>query len=122
MKKLSGLARLSAALRWSLHGFRAAYREEAAFRQEVWLVLALLPVACLVNVSPGERALLILTLLLPLLIELLNTAVEAVTDLVTAGKQLARAKKAKDTASAAVLLSLVVGAAVWLIILLPKWL
>ena len=121
IEKRTGWARLVAAFVNSFHGAVQTYREEEAFRQEVWLALVLLPLAFWLEVSAAERALLVLTALLPMVVELLNTAVEAVVDLASPEKH-PLAKKAKDAASAAVILSLLVGGGVWLVVLLPKWL
>nr|WP_277813599.1 diacylglycerol kinase [Pseudomonas composti] len=75
-----GLARILDATGYSLAGLRAAYQGEAAFRQLVWLNLVLLPLAFVVDVSRAERALLVLVPLLALVVELLNSAIEAVVD------------------------------------------
>lgn len=102
---------------YSLDGLSAAFRHEDAFRQEVLLSMLLMPIALLVNVSPLGKALMIASVLLVLIVELLNSAVEAAVDHTSlADHQLA--KRAKDIGSAAVLLSLVNVVSVWLITLL----
>ncbi len=118
---MKAINRLLAACRYSWHGLRTTYRTEAAFRQEVYLAVVLIPLACWLEVSNAERALLILTVLLLPVVELLNTAIEAVVDLLSP-EQHPLAKTAKDAGSAAVGIALVAMVAVWLIILLPKWL
>ena len=112
-----GLARLYNALRWSLAGFGSALRHEEAFRQELALSLLLTPVALWLGDGGIERALLIGSLLVVLITELLNTAVESVVDRI--GPDLhALSKRAKDIGSAAVFLSLVNVAVTWGLVLL----
>lgn len=111
-KGKTGLRRVCNALHYSLAGLRAAYRYEDAFRQETWLALVLVPVALLLPVSWLAKGLLISSLLLVLVVELLNSAVEAVVDRV--GLENHRlAKRAKDIGSAAVLVTLLLVAVVW---------
>lgn len=116
-KKNKGLVRLIKALGYSWQGLRAVFSSEAAFRQELALCAALLPVALWVEVSATERALLMASLLLVLIVELLNSAIEALVDRI-GSEYHALSGKAKDAGSAAVLLSLVLAAAVWGCILL----
>lgn len=111
-KGKTGLTRVWNAFRYSLAGLRAAYRHEDAFRQEVWLAAILLPAACLLPVDGAGRALMIASVLLVLVVELLNSALEAAVDRI--GLEDHRlAKRAKDIGSAAVFVSLVNVAAVW---------
>lgn len=111
-----GLARILDATGYSLAGLRAAYRGEAAFRQLLWLNLVLLPLACLVDVGRAERALLMLVPLSALVVELLNSAIEAVVDRISLNLH-PLSKQAKDMGSAAVLLSLLLLVAVWVLVL-----
>ncbi len=116
----NGLSRIWKALCYSLSGIRLAARDEAAFRQEILLV-AVLSVVCLF--LPIERwlmGLLLLSHILVLIVELVNTAVEAVVDHTFPGLHEA-AKKAKDCASAAVLLSLLSSAGIWSYALSTIW-
>src|SRR5574340_809758 len=113
----TGLSRILRAARCSLAGLQAAWRNEAAFRQEVWLALVLLPAALLAPVGGTGRALLLASVLLVLIVELLNSAVEAAVDRISLESH-ELAKRAKDIGSAAVLLSLINLAAVWLVVLL----
>ncbi|MFD1008999.1 MULTISPECIES: diacylglycerol kinase [Oceanisphaera] len=107
-----GLARIVAAFGYSLRGLKAAYRHEAAFRQECWLVAVLLPIALIWNVGLLAKALLIGSLLLILIIELLNSAIEAVVDRI--GPEYHELSgRAKDIGSATVLLALLVAAITW---------
>jgi diacylglycerol kinase (ATP) len=93
------------ALFYSFDGLRAAYRHEDAFRQEVLLALLLIPIACFVPTSGIGRALLIGAVLLVLIVELLNSAVEATVDRISLENH-RLAKRAKDIGSAAVLITL----------------
>jgi len=110
--EVTGLRRLWNALFYSAAGFRAAWRHEAAFRQEAMLTLALLPAAWWLARTPLELALLVGSCLLVLIVELLNSGIEAVTDRVGLERH-ELSGRAKDLGSAAVLLSLVLVACVW---------
>lgn len=123
-KSRSGLVRIWRAFRYSLEGFGAALRHEHAFRQELLLCLVLLPVAIWLPFDTIERVLLIATLFLVLIVELLNSAVEAVVDRVSLEDH-ALSKRAKDIGSAAVFLSLVLTGITWVLIAGPlvlRWL
>lgn len=111
-KGKTGLRRIINAAFYSLEGLRAAFRHEDAFRQEVFLAAILLPLAFYIDVSGVERALMIFSILLVLIVELLNSAVEAAVDRISLENH-ALAKRAKDIGSAAVLISLVNVAATW---------
>lgn len=112
-----GLTRIFDATGYSLAGLRAAYQGEAAFRQLVWLSLVLLPLAFVVDVSRAERALLVLMPLLALVVELLNSAIEAVVDRISLNLH-PLSKQAKDMGSAAQMVALLMIALTWAIILL----
>lgn len=116
--KNKGLKRLLYATRYSLQGLRALWRHEAAFRQEIMLLLLLTPVIIMVDVMPAERALLVVSLLIILITEILNTAVEVVIDRI-GHEDHALSGRAKDMGSAAVMLSLIGAAIVWGIVLWP---
>lgn len=116
-KGKTGLTRLRRALFYSLDGLAAAYRGEDAFRQEVLLAVLLIPLALWSPVSGVGKALLVGSVLLVLVVELLNSAIEAVTDRVSIEDHVL-AKQAKDMGSAAVLLSLLLLAAVWALVFL----
>lgn len=111
-----GVKRLWNALRYSLAGITSAYRIEQAFRQEVLLAMVLIPLAIVLPVSNIGKALLIASVFLVLIVELLNSAIEATVDRISLEKH-GLAKRAKDIASAAVMLSLVNLASVWLMII-----
>ena len=101
-KSKSGLVRIWRAFFYSMAGFSAALKHEHAFRQECFLAIILLPAALFLPLSLGDKALLIATLVL--VVELLNSAVEAVVDRVSLDNH-DLSKRAKDLGSAAVFLS-----------------
>ncbi len=107
-----GLRRLLNAFFYSLSGLALAYRHESAFRQEVVLAVILVPIAVALPVTAVERVLLVGAVLLTLIVELLNSSVEAAVDRI--GFDTHRlAKRAKDIGSAAVFLSLLMLAGTW---------
>ncbi|MEW6220044.1 MAG: diacylglycerol kinase [Thermodesulfobacteriota bacterium] len=110
------LERLALALGYSWSGLKAAFVHEAAFRQEILLLAVLAPVALLVDTTLVNRALLLASLLAVLVVELLNSAIEALTDKVAPDLH-PLAKRAKDMGSAAVLVALLAAAGVWLAVL-----
>ena len=111
-KGKTGLRRVCNALGYSLAGLAAAYRNEDAFRQEVLMAAILVPLAFFLGESAIARALMIASVLLVIIVELLNSAIEATVDRISLENH-SRAKRAKDIGSAAVLLSLVNLVAVW---------
>jgi diacylglycerol kinase (ATP) len=116
-KDKTGLTRVWNALHYSLAGLGAAYRHEDAFRQETWLAALLIPLSCFFDVSGIAHALMIACVLLVLMVELLNSAVEAAVDRISFDNH-RLAKRAKDIGSAAVLVSLVNVAVVWTLVLI----
>jgi diacylglycerol kinase (ATP) len=115
-KGQTGLRRLLSATRTSLEGFAAAVRHEDAFRQELCLAVLLVPAGLWLGKDGLERALLVATVLLVLVVELLNSAVEATVDRISFDNH-RLAKRAKDIGSAAVMLAIATAAAVWFLIL-----
>ena len=115
-KGRTGLARIWNAARYSAAGLRAALRHEHAFRQEVLLAAILIPVALWLPVAGAGKALMVASVLLVLVVELLNSAVEAAVDRVSLDEH-ALARRAKDIGSAAVMLALVNVPLVWLLVL-----
>ena len=111
------LPRLWYALFYSLNGISAALRHEDAFRVEVLLALVLVPIALQTPASGVGKAIMIASVLLVLIVELLNSAIEAVTDRISLEDHVL-AKRAKDMGSAAVMLSLINVPAVWLLVLI----
>jgi diacylglycerol kinase (ATP) len=118
-KGATGVRRLVNAARNSLEGLAAAVRHEAAFRQELLLVALLVPLGLWLGEDGISRALLVGSLLLLLVVELLNSAIEAVVDRVSLEHH-DLAKRAKDYGSAAVMIALAATALVWLLLLLPR--
>jgi diacylglycerol kinase (ATP) len=116
-KGKTGLRRIWNAFHYSLEGFAAAYRNEDAFRQEVLLGAVLLPVAALAPVGLIGKALMIGSLFLVLIVELINSAIEAAVDRISLENH-RLAKRAKDIGSAAVMLSLLNLTVVWALVLL----
>ena len=116
-KGKTGLKRVWNALFYSLDGFKAAWQHEDAFRQETLLALVMIPLALLLTDAALERALMIASVLLVLIVELVNSAIEATVDRISLeSHQLA--KRAKDIGSAAVLIALVNVLVVWGLVLL----
>jgi len=118
-QKVKGLRRIFNAYRFSMAGLRACFQHEEAFRQEVFLLIPLLPLALWLGRSGVERALLLASLLMVPVVELLNSAIEANVDRVGLERH-ELSGRAKDIASAAVLLSILLAGAVWVVILLPR--
>jgi diacylglycerol kinase (ATP) len=117
-KGKTGVRRIIQALFNSLAGLADAWRGESAFRQEVLMAAVLIPTACVVHVGRAERALLIATVLLVLIVELLNSSVEAAIDRISLDRH-RLSRTAKDLGSAAVLITLMLLGIVWALVLLP---
>lgn len=107
-----GLARLVAATGYSWSGFQQAWQHEAAFREELLLLILLVPAAFWLGQTAVETAILLMSCLVVLITELLNSAVEAVVDLASPGIH-PLAARAKDIASAAVFVALIQVLVVW---------
>jgi len=116
-KGKTGFRRLLNALHYSCDGLKEAHRNEDAFRQEVLLALILLPLAFCLEPAAIGRALMIGSVLLLLIVELLNSAIEATVDRISLDDH-RLAKRAKDIGSAAVLITIVNLVLVWLLVLL----
>src|SRR5512144_286066 len=116
LKGQRGWRRLVNATRYSIDGLSAAWQHEDAFRQELVFAAVLLPVALLLPLPGGEKVLLIGSLLLVLIVELLNTAVEAAVDRDSVEIN-PLGKRAKDYGSAAVMIALFVAGITWVTIL-----
>ncbi|MBV8679347.1 MAG: diacylglycerol kinase [Aquitalea sp.] len=119
-KGKTGIRRLINAFGYSLDGIKAAFRHEDAFRQLAMLAIILIPTALfIVPASPLARALLVASSLATLIIELLNSAIEAAVDH-TSLERHPLAKRAKDMGSAAQLLGLINLAAMWSLVLFGR--
>lgn len=119
MQKNTGLKRIILATGYSLQGLKSTFKYEAAFRQELLLLLILAPVAFYLDVSYLERILLITPLFLVLIIEVVNSAIEAVVDRIGTEKY-ELSGRAKDMGSAAVFIALLLTAYIWAEILFLK--
>ncbi|MCW5626162.1 MAG: diacylglycerol kinase [Burkholderiales bacterium] len=119
-KSVGGLGRLIRACRYSLQGLAAALRHEAAFRQETALALILVPLAIWIGRTTLEAMVLLGVVVLLLVVELLNSAVEAVADAVTVDHH-PLLGRAKDLGSAAVMLTLLFAGGVWACVLIERF-
>jgi len=115
-KGKTGIKRLANAFTYSVAGTLAAFKHEDAFRQEVILSTILIPLAIYLGQTAIEQALMIASILLIIIVELLNSSVEATVDRISV-KRHKLSKRAKDIGSAAVFFSLVNAAVVWFLIL-----
>ena len=111
-KGTSGLQRLLNATGYSLAGFKAAFQNEAAFRQIILINLLLIPLSFFMPVSRVEQVLMIVVCLLAIIVELINSAIEAVVDRVSM-EQHPLSKNAKDMGSAAQFVALAIIALTW---------
>ena len=108
----TGITRITNAAGYSWSGIKAAYKHEAAFRQELWLCLLLTPVALYFGQSYADKAILIASLVFILLVEILNSALEAVVD--RFGDEIhPLSGRAKDMGSAAVLFAFIIAGLIW---------
>jgi diacylglycerol kinase (ATP) len=115
-KGKTGIKRLINAFKYSVAGTLAAFKHEDAFRQEVILSAILIPLAIYLGQTATEQALMIASILLIIIVELLNSSVEATVDRISV-KRHKLAKRAKDIGSAAVFFSLINAAVIWFLIL-----
>lgn len=115
-KGKTGFRRVWNAFFYSIDGLKAAYRHEDAFRQEFWLAMLLIPIAIVLPVGALGRALMIGSVLLVLIVELLNSAIEAAVDRISLENH-RLSKRAKDIGSAAVLIALLNVFITWFLVL-----
>lgn len=115
-KGKTGIKRIFNAASYSLAGFKAAFRNEAAFRQIILINIILIPLTFFLNVSAAEQAIMVIVCLLSIIVELFNSAIEAVVDRVSLERH-ELSKNAKDMGSAAQFVSLAIIFFAWLIIL-----
>lgn len=112
----TGITRIIKAGVFSWQGFKAAYKHEEAFRQEFWLAIVLIPVGLFVGENGVEKALLVSSVLLLMLVEIINSSIEAVVD--RFGSELHELSgRAKDMGSAAVFLAVVILLVIWGLVL-----
>ncbi|MFZ6773277.1 diacylglycerol kinase [Undibacterium sp. SXout7W] len=119
-KSKSGLRRIFSAFFYSVDGFCSAWKTEHAFRQELVLVIIGVVIALVLHVSVFEKLMMIAVLALILVVELINSAIEAVVDRVSLERH-TLSKNAKDFGSAAVLLTFLIAVATWTVILLDRF-
>ena len=115
-KGKTGIKRLANAFKYSVAGTLAAFKHEDAFRQEVILSIVLIPLAIYLGETTTEQALMITSVILIIIVELLNSSVEATVDRISV-KRHKLAKRAKDIGSAAVFFSLVNASVIWFLII-----
>ena len=120
-QKAKGWRRMTNAFGYSMKGLHACYKHEEAFRQELFLLIPLIPLGLWFGESPIERAMLVGCLWMVPIVELLNSAIEANVDRVGLERH-ELSGRAKDIASAAVFTSILFVILIWALILLPKWL
>ena len=114
---VTGLKRIINAAGYSWKGLTAAYKYEAAFRQELWLAIALIPAGLFLGETWKDKAALVCSLLFVLVVELLNSGIESVVDRI-GDEHHELSGRAKDMGSAAVLLALIMAAIIWAAVLL----
>jgi len=119
--KPTGLRRIWLAFFYSMAGFKSAWQGEAAFRQEMVLAIVLVPLGMVVGEGTLERIALVGSVLLVLIVELLNSAIEATVDRISSEIH-PLAKNAKDMGSAAVFISLALVVFVWGLVIVDRWL
>jgi diacylglycerol kinase (ATP) len=120
LKSRGGLVRIWRALGYSRAGFTAAYRHEAAFRQELALGVPMVVIAWWLAPTLLQALALVAVVLLVWIVELLNSAVEALADMVS-GDMHPLLGRAKDLGSAAVMLSLALAGLTWAVVLAGRW-
>jgi diacylglycerol kinase (ATP) len=119
-KSKSGLQRILPAMMYAIDGLKSAWRHEHAFRQELVLFVIGTVVALVLPVSAFQKLLLIGVLVLVLIVELFNSAIEAVVDRISLERH-PLSKNAKDMGSAAVFLSLMLAGACWAVVLFTRF-
>ena len=115
-KGKTGIRRLINAFGYSVDGFKAAFQNEDAFRQELFLATILVPLGLYLGKTGVEKALLVAVVLLVLIVELFNSAIEAAVDHTSIDVH-PLAKRAKDIASASVIVALTIVISVWGLVL-----
>ncbi len=116
---VTGIRRIINAAGYSWKGICSAYKHEAAFRQELWLAIVLVPAGMYLGETVLDKAILVCSVLFVLVVELLNSAIESVVDRVS-NEHHELAGRAKDMGSAAVLIALIITAIVWAAVLIER--
>lgn len=119
-KSKSGFKRIVAATGYSIEGFKSAWASEHAFRQELLMVVIGTVIALFLPISSFQKLFLIAVLVLVLIVELINSAIEAIVDRVSLERH-PLSKNAKDFGSAAVLLAVLIAAASWAVVLFNRF-
>lgn len=119
-KGVSGIARIVRAIRCAIQGFKDAYTHEQAFRQETWLAIVAIPIALMLPVELLAQALMVASVLLVMIVELVNSAIEAAVDRISLERH-PLSKQAKDIGSAAVLLAILNMMVIWALILIGEF-
>jgi diacylglycerol kinase (ATP) len=119
-KSKNGFKRVFSAFNYSMDGFKAAWQNEAAFRQEMLVVVIGTATALSLKISAFEKLMLVLVLVFVLIVELVNSAIEAVVDRISLEPH-PLSKRAKDIGSAAVALSIVIAVAAWGVVLFNRF-
>ena len=115
----TGITRIIKAAGYSWLGFKAAYKNEAAFRQELWLAIILIPAGIYLGDSVLEKAILVCSVLFVLVVELLNSAIESVVDRI-GNEPHELSGRAKDMGSTAVFLAITITLIIWFAVLYPS--
>ncbi len=113
---VTGIKRIINAAGYSWKGICSAYKHEAAFRQELWMAIVLIPAGIYLGETVLDKAILVCSVLFVLVVELLNSAIESVVDRIS-DEHHELAGRAKDMGSAAVLFALVITAIAWAAVL-----
>ena len=116
----TGLTRIFNAAGYSWLGLKAAYKHESAFRQELWLAIIMIPLGAYIGETLTAKAILITSVLFVLVVELLNSSIEAVVDRI-GHEPHALSGRAKDMGSAAVMISLVMTALIWAAVIIEQY-
>ena len=119
-KSKSGLGRILPAMGYALAGLKSAYQHEHAFRQELVVVIIGTVVALVLNISAYQKLFLISVLVFVLIVELFNSAIEAVVDRISLERH-PLSKNAKDMGSAAVMLAIFMAVAAWAVVLFSRF-
>ena len=115
----TGITRIINAAGYSWLGFKAAYKNEAAFRQELWLAIIFIPAGIFLGETIMDKAILVCSLLFILVVELLNSAIESVVDRI-GDEHHELSGRAKDMGSSAVFLAITIAIIIWAAVLTPE--